>query len=369
MSLVDASPDPLAHFDIDPLIEGSGRLRPQQTAFRDDTGATVSFGDLDLCTRAMAGGLASLGLFPGECVLVIAVPRIAGLLGIFAALRAGLNVAVAPPHLGVDELAAFAARAKAVAALVGGPYGEIVPLDLAMRAAATCQSLRMLCALEGGDDGAVDLNEFVTADYVISSAAASAAKLVTIVPGGALRHAQRTLIASAIDAATRLRIGAGQAIVSTLPPASFAGLVAGPLLALITGANLHLHGPFQSQGLLDALRTQAPAHLLVPRALGPSLQDAGLLHGADLAALLLLHRATSLDESVLPFEGVTIPVFDLTAYGETCLIVEPRDADGEALPPAGAPHMIELEGRSLLAVRRAPGTGALRLEGDAVTTL
>ena len=55
--------------------------------------------------------------------------------------------------------------------------------------------------------------------------------------GGALRHTQRTLIASALDAATRLRINAGESLVSTLAPATFAGLVAGPLLGPGTGWN------------------------------------------------------------------------------------------------------------------------------------
>ena len=369
MSLIEAQPDPLAHFDINQLIEGSARLRPQQRAVSDSTSAELSFGDLELCSRALAGALASLGLAAGECVLVIGVPRVATVLGICAALRAGLDVALAPPQISVGELTAFAARAKAVAALVGGAYGEIVPLQLVMQSAASCESLRMLCSLEGGDDGAVDLHEFVATDYVVAPEAAAAARLVTCVTGGALRHTQRTLIASALDAATRLRINAGESLVSTLAPATFAGLVAGPLLGLMTGASLHLHGPFAAHDLLADLRARGPSHLLVPRLLAPSLQSAGLLRAEHVASLLLLHRSSGLDEVILQHDDTTVPVFDLCAFGETCLVVEARDADGEPLPVAALPHMIELEGRQILAVRRAPGPGALRLEGEAVTTL
>jgi acyl-CoA synthetase (AMP-forming)/AMP-acid ligase II len=369
MSLVESVSDPLARFDLDSLIEGCARLRPGRTAVSDGTGARISFAELDLGSRAMAGALASLGLAPGECVLVPGVPRVATLLGIFAALRAGLDVALAPPQLSSAETAAFAARAKCAAALIGGRYGETSPLDTVMQAAATCENLRMLCSLEGGADGAVDLNEFATPDYRIDAACARAARLVTFVPGGALRHTQRTLIAATLDAATRLHLSDDRTLLSTIAPASFAGLVAGPLLALLSGASLHLHGPFLSATLLEDLTTHGPAHLLVPRAVGTLLEEARLLSGRLVASLLLLHRATRADESAIALSPAECPVFDLTAFGETCLLVEPRDAHGDALPPAATPHMIEFDGSSILAARRAPGVGALRFEGEAVTTL
>ena len=144
MSLVDVQPDPLAHFDINQLIEGSARLRPQQCAVSDSTSAELSFGDLELCSRALAGALASLGLAAGECVRVIGVPRVATVLGVCAALRAGLHVALAPPQISVGELTAFAARAKAVAALVEActsrdiVYGPAKLRAVALTRAAFC---------------------------------------------------------------------------------------------------------------------------------------------------------------------------------------------------------------------------------------
>ena len=238
-----------------------------------------------------------------------------------------------------------------------------------MQVAAGCESLRLIGSLEGEADGAVDLASFAADGHWVEPQGSSSSRIVTYVPGGALRHLQRTLVASALDAVSRLRIHAGQSLISTILPSTFAGLVCGPLMALLGGATLHFHSPFSAATLMEEIAGADAPHLVIPRALGDAICEAGLLTCGRLASVCLLHRAQHLDEFVLPLDPCGVPVFDLTAFGETCLVTEPRDGDGNPLPPAAMAHMIELDGRNILALRRSAGSGALRFEGEAVTLL
>jgi hypothetical protein len=158
-------------------------------------------------------------------------------------------------------------------------------------------------------------------------------------------------------------------IVSTIAPASFAGLVAGPFAALLSGAPLHLHGPFHSAEFLAELDAAAPVHLVAPRAMAADLDVAGLLTPRTLASLMLLDRSGETDPPPAPVlrPDLSIPVIDLCAFGERALVAEPRAADGSALPPAWEPHMISAGDRSIVAVQRRTGAGTFAFEGAAVS--
>ena len=369
MSLVETTPDPLSRFTLSSLLEGCAGLRPDQRAISDSSGVTLTFAEWQSASHRMAGAMTSLGLGPGDCVLLFATPRASTLIGLVAALRAGLDVALVPAHLTPAELRGYAARLRAVAAFAGQPYDGLQPIETMMQVAAGCESLRLIGSLEGEADGAVDLASFAAEGHWIQPQGAAASKVVTYVPGGALRHLQRTLVASALDAVSRLRIRAGQVLISTIMPSSFAGLVSGPLMALLGGATLHFHSPFSAATLMEDIAGADAPHLVIPRALGDAICEAGLLTCGRLASVCLLHRAQHLDEFVQPLEPCSVPLFDLTAFGETCLVTEPRDPEGNPLPPAATDHMIELDGRNILALRRSAGSGALRFEGEAVTFL
>jgi hypothetical protein len=369
MSLVETTTGPLSRFTISSLLEGCAGLRPDQCAISDSSGVTLSFAEWHAASQRMAGAMTSLGLGPGDCALLLATPRASTLIGLVAALRAGLDVALVPAHLTGAELRGYAARLRAVAAFAGQTYDGLQTIDAMMEVAASCETLRLIGSLEGEADGAVDLASFAAEGHWIEPQGSSAARVVTYVPGGALRHLQRTLVASTLDAVSRLRIGAGQTLITTIAPSSFAGLVSGPLMALLSGATLTLHGPFSAAGLMEEIAAAGVPHLIIPRVLGGAVSDARLPQAGRLASLSLLHRAQRVDESSLPLEHCNVPVFDLTAFGETCLVAEARDLEGSALPPAMTPHMIELDGRNILALRRGTGSGALRFEGEAVTFL
>ena len=109
-------------------------------------------------------------------------------------------------------------------------------------------------------------------------------------------HRQQTLVAAALDLVTRARIGMRLPIVATIAPVTFAGLVAGPVAALLAGAPLLLHGPFAAAGFTALLERAGPAHLVAPAAMLPALRRAGLLDAETLASLILVSRRDDLGE-------------------------------------------------------------------------
>jgi hypothetical protein len=182
--------------------------------------------------------------------------------------------------------------------------------------------------------------------------------------GEIVHHKQRTLVAAALDLVTRARIGMRLPIVTTIAPASFAGLCAGPVAALLAGAPLLLHGPFQSAEFSTLLRRWAPAHLVSPATLLGALNGARLVGPQTLASLILVSRHPDLASAVVDASddaGETVPIIDLFAIGERAAVPEPRE-NGRSL--LAEPHYITLEEGNILAVGRGADSA---LEGAAVT--
>lgn len=370
MTLADVpaySSDPLDHLDIEGILAAAAAQRPEAFFGRDSTGTSWTLGTLDGRVSALAAAFGEYGLASGECLLVCATPRLSTLAAILAALRARLHVALAPPQLDVETLAGFAARAGVTAAVTGSPYANFEPVERMMAIALGCPDIRLIGALDGdcGSDGAVDLSHLEPCPVSGVATPAPPSRIVTYVPGGALRHSQRTLVIAALDILTRSCIQMGDCVVSTIAPASFAGFVL-PLMPLLGDTSLTLHGPFDTGQLLEDVRRQPRTSLVVPRALAGPIEEAGLLADDHLASLMLLHRASSAEPTAMPVGTGRVPVIDLTAFGETCVVAEMRDEAGRPLIPCASPHTIEIDGRRLTVLRRSSG-GALRFEGDAVT--
>ena len=248
------APDLLDRFDISSLTAGAARLRPDRLAMisrRNGAEDRIDFAELDRRASALAQAFLDLSAKPGECILVAAGASAPCAIAIIAALRAGLDVALAPLHATAGELGALARDTKAVLLAAEAAYGAASPVDALLSVAAIAPDVRLVCCLGIDDiDGAVPLDPVCMHldDDIRFDTQGRKARLMTLDPNGLIHaHRQRTLLAAALDLATRARIGSTQTIVSTLAPASFAGLVAGPVLGLLTGAPLALHGPFEAE--------------------------------------------------------------------------------------------------------------------------
>ena len=330
--------DPFASFDLDSLVTGAARLRPERAALRDSFGARLSYAELDERTTSLAAHFADLGLKGGECLLIAGGARVSTVVAMIAGVRAGLDVALAPLHLTLSELVFFATQTKAAALAADASYGELAPVEYMFATAMEAPCVRLVCSLgAGAADGAVDLD---SAQLKKRSAPArlrspGACRVITRSNGQMVAHDQHSLVAAALELLSRARIGMRDPIVSTLAPVSFSALAAGPFAALLAGCSLHLHGPFDGEQFLAECDACAPAHLVAPRALALALATDGLLESARLASLMIKDGVAGLSLSAQ--SGA--PVIDLDGL--------------TALAPAPQPIMIRRDEPALAGATKA----------------
>lgn len=355
----------LDRLDLSTLAAGAARLRPDRIAFCADAPsqtAAITFAEFDLRANAAALLWRRYGLQTGERVLFAGMPSVLSLVAMLGALRSGLDVVLAGPHLSRDELIAFttASGASAIAACAHAALADF-PDDV-LHCAAANERVRLIASLTGEIDGAVSFDPFSAAgeDFPAPAPAAQSAhaRIITRDIAGRLSiHRQRTLVAAALDFVSRAQIGTRLPVISTIYPTSFAGLVAGPVAALAAGAPLALHAPFDAQSLIATINDLRPSHLIAPAMIGDELAEAGLLTRDHLTSLVLLTRFNRLpadmpEEPARHIASGQLPVFDLYALGESAALVEPRSADGMRTPPLAQAHMLNFDGRELVAARR-----------------
>ena len=368
--------DVFAALDLSAALRVAAEARPTTPMLTDRTG-TLDARTLDARVGGLAGALTALGLRSGERVLLTGGADGAVVTALAAALRAGLDVALFPLHLPLKALATYVRDVAAVALIGPTSYGGLPLGETWLAVAADTPSLRLVATVGPDEaDGAVDLSPAGLARAGFDAAAphkdGARPRLITAERGAAgvraVTHHQATLMMAALDLVGRAGIGHRTPVLSTLAPVSFAGLVAGPLAALLAGTRLVLDGPFETQAFLSACAGLQRPHLVVPAAMGTDVARAGLTGG--LASLLLLARAGSLGTLGVPAHvDAASPVLDLYALGEGALVPEPR-RQGRASPPADDPHRVALDGRDILAVEKLiDAGGTARLRGAAVTAV
>ncbi|HEY1735223.1 MAG TPA: AMP-binding protein, partial [Methylovirgula sp.] len=256
--------DLFSAYSFDTLVSGAARLRPQGLALVDRN-TSVSFDLLAGQATALARLLAECGLKPGERLLLIGGAETTLVIAMVAALRGGFEPALAPLDLDPTDLAAYAKAINAAALAAPSHYGEALSPDIYFAAAAATPTIRFLATLGPQEmDGTVDLSMSAALRYVAGNpisalerggSAPAVPRLITFdrARGKPVLHDQSTLMAASLDFIARASIGRETPIFSTLPPTTFAGLVSGPLAALLSGATLHLDGPFEAQSLVKRL--------------------------------------------------------------------------------------------------------------------
>jgi len=371
--------DPFAHFGLDTLLSGAARLRPDTMALtdRDESLTYAAF-----ASRATALGhlLTEHGLKRGERIILIGGASGALVVALIAAIRAGLEPALAPIDLPAKDLGAYANAINATALIGTTCYGDFCPDELYFTAAAIATRVRFVATLGPGElDGAVDLSSEAIKRHSSSAfytgiergrlSTAASARIFTLRRGediAPVMHRQSTLIAAGFDFVARAKVGRDTAVLSTFPPVRFASLVAGPIATLLSGAALYLDGPFDSDAFLKTCGRAGRAHLVVPALFGPEFAASGITK--NLASLTLLSQIFSGEPPVLPPPlNAACPLIDLYTAGETAAIAEER-RHGFAQPPAHESHYIGFENSKILAVKAlSPSSGASIFSGAAVT--
>ena len=343
---LDAEREPFPESGLDALLARAARDCPDAILIRDDEGAATA---ADLARRV--GRLASLfrlaGLRPGERVLVVAGAQVAAFVALVAALRAGLEPALIACGAGPVEVAACTRAANAVALIGPARYGSFGLDETYLSAAAIADSIRMIATQgPGAVDGALDVSfaeldtmEVGTLDQ--SPIGAEPAMIATFQgPATAptlVSHRQAALFADALTLVEQARINPTTRIISTLPPATLAGLVAGPFAALIGASSLVLHGPFDATRFLAACDAEPGYHLVAPASAGMVFSGKALANG--MVSLILLSRFADAAAFELPMTlDAERPVIDLYAFGEETLLAQ-RRGDGAARAPVRVPDI------------------------------
>lgn len=332
--------DAFAMSGLDALIATAARSSPDTVLLADDGGAVTAV-VLARRARVLAERFLLAGLRRGERVLIVAGAQVQTLVSIAAAVRAGLEPALAHPGLGAIELATYAGAAEAAALIGPAFYGQALG-DIYLSAAALAGEVRLI-ATHGAEpvDGALDVSA-ATLDAMPEPADGAAVDpplempLIATFSGPAsaprlISHRQAALFADALSLVEQARINPTRRILSLLAPSSRAGLVAGPFAALVGASELVLHGPFAAGPFLAHLDAAPGAHLVVPVALATLLAQEAFT--AELSSLILVSRFDTAEVFRLPDPlPAARAVADLYAFGEDSVLAQ-RRLDGEARPP------------------------------------
>src|SRR5947209_7879977 len=190
-------------------------------------------------------------------------------------------------------------------------------------AAASSETVRWIATLgPGAADGAIDLcPEHLHLDTAKTLRVPEVRPLVGTLTsdGEPLFHEQSALLAAALDIVGKAGIVAGSHILSTLSPASFAGLVTGPVASLLSGAPLTLFGPFEAVGFVAAIDSIRANHCVFPAAILPDLGRAGLLQDKVLATAVAVIRG----DAALELQG-DCPLIEVHTLGESGINVQRR---------------------------------------------
>jgi long-chain acyl-CoA synthetase len=231
-----------------------------------------SYADLLRLMERGAAALRSMGLAPGEQVLLFAEASAAWPVAFFAILEAGLVVAPLPAETPPAIAAGIAALAGARVALVGRRTGRLAEI-----AGVRCVSVEQLLATGPGRVPSCASTVPELAVLAFTSGSTSQPRAVELTHANLLANLQGLL---------QVRQAApGDAFLSMLPPAHLFELMVGLLAPLACGARIVYTPSLLPHRLLDAMREQRITHALAVPALLQvlyeemlgSLVDAGIL--------------------------------------------------------------------------------------------
>lgn len=327
---------PIAAFSLNALTSGAAKLRPDRVALAEaGPGAPIrilTYGAFAAHVGVVAQHLQFVGLAPGERILILVGARTACVVTAIAALAAGLEPLLVRIGFDGSQLSAIAASANCAA--IAGPtcYGELNLEETLLEAAARSETVRLVATLGPGEaDDAVDLApERLPADArnVPFAAPDLRPRIGTLDRRDqAVFHEQSALLAAALDLVGTAEIAAGSHLLSTLAPASFASLVAGPVASLLSGTPLTLFGPFEAAHFLALLDGLERHHCIVPAAILPDMADAGLLRESALTSVIAVGR-----EELTFTSHAHCRLIDVHALEEGSIAVRRARAETKAAP-------------------------------------
>lgn len=349
---------------------------PQRFAWNGVEPRELTFETFDRSAQFLAAQLRTLGVQPGDCVLLMLPNSVEMPLALVGTLMAGAVPAIAPAEEKVDTLRAMAERCEASAILTMNRIGDIKLGEKARQVAARLINIRCVAGF-GFDlpDGIVSLEGWSEEDVMplaVRSARQDTPALITFARKDgavcAFRRTEAQLVADMLVTTTLAAPTEEGGIVSLMQPGSATSVAAGFMLALQTRAPLALVGPYEAPALTEALARQPGALLLAPDHF-----IAQLTKGLSASGLAVSHVADP--EAAIPSPGpVSMPVLvDFDEHGLVGLRNWPDDGKLgiagqifhplEGLIPPGQPYL-DFDGESITGfgaaevLRRSGGSAA-----------
>jgi len=346
---------------------------PDREHFTDSAPRRLTYAQAERAIATMAGRLLELGL-PAGSIVAFQIPNIVeSVITLLGVVRAGL-IAAPMPLLwrkadAVAALGGLSPRALVAVRRVGAvDHGEIV-----MHIAAEIFSVRFVCGFGTGlADGVIALDDVFdagTGAFAPSQRQAIRPEETAVVTFDvtargivAVAHTHAELVAAGDAILAEAALEQGGAILCLLATSSFAGLGCSVMPWLIAGGRLVLHQPFSPETFAAQLHDERCETAVLPAAILPAMQEAGLLGRASaVRAILAVWRAPEFLSAAAAWPNSATACIDVAAFGEAGLVPRRRGTDGM---PAGIP-LGQIGSEAAIEIART-ATGTLAIRGSMV---
>jgi hypothetical protein len=353
---------------------------PNRESFTDGPPLRLSYAEADRMVSAIAGRLCRMGLST-DAIVGIQLPNIAeNMLTMLGVLRAGLIPAPLPLLWRRADAVAALARVGAKALITCRWVGNFDHGHLATRVAAEVFSIRYVCAFGANPpDGVVPFDDLFTAPKLDpvpplerdgNPAAHIAVITFEIGEDGPVPVARRhlELLAGGLGVLLESRLEQQASVLSTIAPASFAGICLTLVPWLLTGGTLALHHVLDADIFARQRRDDRCGTLILPAAAAFRLAETGLFaHEGPTTILAAWHSPERLADSA-DWAEHDATLVDVPIFGEAGLIAGRRSAGGRpaALPLGLVRAPRDGDGAVTVAELIATETDTLALRGPMV---
>lgn len=369
-------PEPWSALTLQSLMTKGAMASPARVFLRDcpDREAwngmeprTLTFDAFFKASHFLAAQLKTLGVEPGDRVLILLPNTVEVAISILACQLAGALPALAPADERVDALRAAAERSEATTILTTARVGDIALGEKARQVAAKVLSIRCVAGFGFNlPDGIVSLEGWSEEDVVDlpeRERQQSEAGLMTFnrdADGSvcAFIRTEGQMIAEALALSSVMRLDGRRGLVSLMHPGAAVSIAASLVLPMHAGASVRLVGPYRGETLASVLDTDPTAFLFVPdhfaAQLAPDSLGAGRLK--NIAGLLALARVDRPDAAIMP--PGPMPASLVLDFNERGLMTSVKwPPDGKLSLPGVYEHPMESvlpEGQVMLALGENP---------------
>ena len=322
---------------------------PNRQAFTDGPPLRLSYAEADRMISAIAGRLRRMGLAT-DAIVGIQMPNIVeNILTVLGVLRAGLIAAPLPLLWRRADAVTALARVGAKALIACRRVGSFEHCQFAARVAAEVFSIRYVCGFGANlPDGVVPLDDLFSAAKLdpvppLAREANAAAHLAVISfevgEDGPVPVARRHLefLAGGLGVLLESRIEQDASVLSTVAPASFAGICLTLVPWLLTGGTLALHHPFDADILARQRHDHRCGTLILPAAAAYCLAETGLFAREGPTTVVAAWPAPDRLATSAEWRERDAVMVDVPIFGEAGLLAARRGAGGRPAPiPFGA---------------------------------